>query len=112
MFETIVLIVLMVLVIFFGYVIYLMSEGMEQLESQVELYTEWYETFIDRLSDASDKMGQVDKRGSFSSDDEIGFAFKTVRDCIDDLANMGVITYDEDRQTDSTEEIQGQEEEE
>ena len=101
MFETIVLIVLMVLVIFFGYVIYLMSEGMEQLESQVELYTEWYETFIDRLSDASDKMGQVDKRGSFSSDDEIGHAFIVVRDCIEELSKMGE-AYD--GQADSTEE--------
>ena len=112
MFETIVLIISIGLVIFFGYVIYLMSEGMEQLENQIEFYTEWYETFIERLSDANDKMAQVDKRGSFSSDDEIGFAYTTVKECIEDLVEMGVITYDEDRQTEGGEEIQGKEEEE
>ena len=109
MFETIILIVLIGLVIFFGYVIYLMSDGLEQLENQVEFYTEWYETFIERLADANDKMAQVDKRGSFSSDDEIGFAFKTVKECIEQLNELGEAYGGE---TDSTEEVQRKEEEE
>ena len=54
-------------------------------------------------------MDEVDKRGSFSSDDEIGFAYQTVKECIEQLNQMGAINYD--GQTDSREEVQGQEEE-
>jgi len=66
-----------------------------------------------RLNVSNSAMRSIDKKGSFSSDDEIGFAYTTIKECIDNLTEMGVITYDEeDGQTDSREEVQGQEEEE
>ncbi len=99
---------------FFIWVIYRLSEQVDQLESDVDWYQRWYQNFITILSTADVQMKRVDVKGSFSSDDEIGFAYETVRECIEQLTKMGAITYDgeEGRQTDSTEEIQGQEEEE
>ena len=114
MFEIIVLILLIAVIVFMGYVIYLMSEQIEQFEDVVQDYTDWIENFVEQISIADQKMKAVDNRGSFSSDDEIGFAYQTVKECINQLTEMGVITYErqEDGQTDSSEEVQGQEEEE
>ena len=109
MFEIIVLILLIAMIGFMGYVIYLMSEQIEQFEEVVDQYTDWIENFIEQISIADQKMQSVDKRGSFSSDDEIGFAFKSVKECIEQLNELG---EQYGGQTDSTEEIQGQEEEE
>ena len=110
MFEVLVLILLIGIIGFMGYVIYLMSEQIEQFEEVVQDYTDWMDRFVEQISIADQKMKAVDNRGSFSSDDEIGFAFKTVKECIEQLNQMGAITYG--GQTDSREEIQGQEEEE
>ena len=106
-------IISILVIIFLSWVVYRLIGQVEQLESDVEWFNEWYEKFITSLAEADVRMEQVDKGGSFSSDDEIGFAYKTVKDCIENLNQMGVITYGgEEGQTDSTEEIQGKKEEE
>ena len=101
MFATIVIILLIGLVGFFGFIIYRLQEQNEQYEEAVNMFVGWYNEFIPRLDEAYQKMEAVDKRGSFSSDDEIGHAFIVVRDCIEELAKMG---EEYDGQTDSTEE--------
>ena len=113
MWVTILIIFLIVIICGLGYILYLLVEQNEQYEEQITTLYEWYQTFVVSIAEANDRMEQVDKRGSFSSDDEIGFAYKTIKDCIEQLNELGVISYDgEEGQTDSTEEIQGQEEEE
>ena len=109
MFEVLVLILLIGIIGFMSYVIYLMSEQIEQFEDVVQDYTDWMDNFIEQISIADQKMKAVDKKGSFSSDDEIGFAFKTVKECIEQLNELGEAYGGE---TDSTEEVQGKEEEE
>ena len=109
MFEVLVLILLIGIIGFMGYVIYLMSEQIEQFEEVVQDYTDWMDRFVEQISIADQKMKAVDNRGSFSSDDEIGFAFKTVKECIEQLNELGEAYGG---QTDSTEEVQGEEEEE
>mgnify|MGYP001468854831 CR=1 FL=1 len=103
-------IILISLIGFLSWVVYRLTEQIEQIEDTLNWYQDWYGNFINLLADTDVKMKQVDVKGSFSSDDEIGFAFKTVKECIEQLTQMGAITYG--GQTDSTEEIQGQEEEE
>ena len=109
-----ILIVLLILVgSFLFWVVYLMSKEINQYEQNILFYEQWYDEFITVIADADSRMNAVDKKGSFSSDDEVGFAYETIRECIDKLTEMGAITYDKDaRQADSSEEIQGQEEEE
>ena len=109
MFEVLVLILLIGIIGFMGYVIYLMSEQIEQFEEVVQDYTDWMDRFVEQISIADQKMKAVDNRGSFSSDDEIGFAFKTVKECIEQLNELGEAYGGE---TDSTEEVQRKEEEE
>lgn len=42
----------------------------------------YYNVFLKLFSDAYSDMQRVDKRGSFSSDDEVGFAFKVILSAI------------------------------
>ena len=95
---------------FLIYVIYQMAEQADEYENNIDFFKQWYDKFITIIADADNKLAEVDKRGSFSSDDEIGFAYKTIQECINNLTEMGAITYE--RETDSREEVQGQEEEE
>tara|TARA_Y100000593_G_scaffold77172_1_gene142787 strand:+ start:270 stop:605 length:336 start_codon:yes stop_codon:yes gene_type:complete len=105
-----IIVILVSIILFFSWVIYRLVEQNERYESDLEWFQEWYSKFIILLSESDSKMKEIDTRGSFSSDDEIGFAYKTIQECINNLTEMGAITYG--GQTNSTEEIQGQEEEE
>ena len=113
-FAWILIVVLIILCVFLSYLIYLLAEQIEEYEENVEFFKEWYDKFITIIADADNRLQEVDTRGSFSSDDEVGFAYKTIKECINNLTEMGAITYEreEERQTDSREEVQGQEEEE
>ena len=89
-------------------VVYRMTEQIEQFEEYAEWFEKWQKEFVTTLADADKKMKELDRRGTFSSDDEIGFAYNVINECIENLNQMGVITYGgQEGQTDSTETIQG-----
>lgn len=52
-------------------------------------YSEAYVLFISNLwykfRETRDKMEEIDFRGSFKADDEVGFTFTSLKECIDDL---------------------------
>jgi len=72
-------IILLVLLIISLYIIYNLNKKTEQ-----------YETFIEELkqkvSDTNSNINEIDVRGSFSSDDEIGFYFKYIKDLQNELS--------------------------
>jgi len=72
-------IILLVLLIISLYIIYNLNRKVEQ-----------YETFIEELkqkvSDTNSNINEIDVRGSFSSDDEIGFYFKYIKDLQNELS--------------------------
>ena len=85
-----------------------LTEQIEEFEETIEWFDEWKNELVSKLAEANSKMKAIDNRGTFSSDDEIGFAYETINECIEQLNQLGVITYDgEEGQADSTEEIQG-----
>ena len=96
---------------FLIWVVYRLTEQIEEFEDAVEWFEGWKNELVISLAEANRKMKAIDNRGTFSSDDEIGFAYETINQCIEQLNQLGVITYGGE-ETDSTEEIQGQEEEE
>ncbi len=52
-------------------------------------YTEAYVLFVSslwyRFTDTKKKMDEIDRRGSFKSDDEVGHTFTALQECIDEL---------------------------
>jgi hypothetical protein len=61
------------------------SEYIEELESSnVEYYT-FFQKLKTQIGQSNSKLKQIDRLGSFESDDETGFAFKELKDIYDDL---------------------------
>ncbi len=108
-FSIILNIVLVIGVGFLLWILIRLTEQIEEFEESLEWFNNWKDEFVAKLAEANSKMKAIDRRGTFSSDDEIGFAYETINECIEQLNQLGVITYDgeEDGQADSTEEIQG-----
>lgn len=52
-------------------------------------YTEAYVVFVSslwyRFTDTKQKMDEIDRRGSFKADDEVGHTFTALQECIDEL---------------------------
>ena len=86
MIEIVSISVLSVLVVIFGFTTFNL---LRKNEKQEDILAE-YLTYLDKLSkviDASDKkLKEIDKAGTFKSDDEVGHFFKSVQD-IQDILN-------------------------
>ena len=74
-------IILLVLLIICLYIIYNLNKKTEQYET-------WFESFNEKVSDTNVKLNEIDVRGSFSSDDEIGFYFKYIQSMQDNLSKF------------------------
>ena len=86
MIEIILLSVLSVLVVILGFTTFNL---LRKNEKQEDILAE-YLTYLDRLSktiDASDKkLKEIDRAGTFKSDDEVGYFFQSIQD-IQDILN-------------------------
>lgn len=61
-----------------GYVVYNLDRKYEFLENKLL-------EFFEKAENVYKKMNEIDVRGSFSSDDEVGFAFKEMKSLIEQL---------------------------
>ncbi len=50
-----------------------------------EDFDKYYQYILGLLIHSYTEMQRIDKKGSFSSDDEVGFAFKVIYRCIEEL---------------------------
>ena len=86
MIETIIISTLSVIVVILGFTAFNL---LKKNEKQEDILTE-YLMYLDRLSrtiDVSDKkLKEVDRAGTFKSDDEVGYFFKSIQD-IQDILN-------------------------
>ena len=71
--------VLSVLVVIFGYTTFNLLKKNEKAEDIINNYESYMNKFNDILNKSEQKLKEVDARGAFSSDDEIGFFFRTVQ---------------------------------
>ena len=71
--------ILSVLVIILGYTTFNLLKKNEKAEDIITNYESYINKFSDVLTKSEQKLKEVDARGAFSSDDEIGFFFRTVQ---------------------------------
>jgi hypothetical protein len=71
--------VLSVLVVILGYTTLNLLKKNEKAEDIINNYESYMNKFSDTLNKSEQKLKEVDARGAFSSDDEIGFFFRTVQ---------------------------------
>jgi hypothetical protein len=71
--------ILSVLVVILGYTTLNLLKKNEKAEDIINNYESYMNKFSDTLNKSEQKLKEVDARGAFSSDDEIGFFFRTVQ---------------------------------
>tara|TARA_R110001583_G_scaffold25807_7_gene93383 strand:- start:1959 stop:2243 length:285 start_codon:yes stop_codon:yes gene_type:complete len=61
------------------------SEYIDELENSNAEYYTFFSSLKTRIGESNSKLKQIDRLGSFESDDETGFIFKEMRDIFDEL---------------------------
>tara|TARA_B100000085_G_C18417683_1_gene461321 strand:- start:343 stop:627 length:285 start_codon:yes stop_codon:yes gene_type:complete len=61
------------------------SDYIEELENSNTEYYSFFQRLKTQIGESNSKLKQIDRLGSFESDDETGFAFKELKDIYEDL---------------------------
>ena len=75
----IIAIVLGILVVVLGFTTFNLLRKVESLEDYVVDYNEFVTKLRDQISSSTDRLKQIDQKGTFEGDDEIGWFFNEVK---------------------------------
>ena len=96
-------IILSVLILILGYTTWTQMRRVESLEDVIADYEVWIDEFIKRIDIMDEQLKQIDARGTFEADDEVGTFFKSLRELQARITNFIEETTD-GRQTNNEEE--------
>ena len=71
-------ILLSLIIITLGFTTYNQLRKVERLES-------WVEDYAQRIQDTKRVLEEIDAKGSFEADDEIGVVFTSIKEAVDEL---------------------------
>ena len=71
-------ILLSLVIITLGWTTFNLTRKVERLET-------WIENYAQRIQDTQDVLKEIDSKGSFEADDEIGVVFQSIKETIDEL---------------------------
>ena len=77
--ETFIIIILSLIVFGCIYVIWNLNSKVTTYEDQIEEYQMWIDSFTDTVEDVDKKLKDIDLKGTFESDDEVGTFFTTLK---------------------------------
>lgn len=89
-------IVLSILVILLIAVIYNLLQKVEKLEDIILRSDNFYTDLKEIINMTSKKLEEIDEKGAFSSDDEIGWFFTTIRELQQDIDRYVEQSYAKD----------------
>jgi hypothetical protein len=87
---TIIISILSVLVILLLYTNYNLLKKNEKCEDIIITYERYMVNLSNTIKDSDKRLKEVDRKGSFESDDEVGFFFITLKEIQDQLNNFKV----------------------
>ena len=61
------------------------EEQIEELELGLDFYRDLVDSIREQMLETQARLTEVDIRGSFEADDEVGFVFKDIKSLIEDL---------------------------
>jgi len=82
--------ILSVLVILLSYTNYNLLKKNEKCEDIIITYERYMINLSNTIKDSDKRLKEVDRKGSFESDDEVGFFFTTLKEIQDQLNNFKV----------------------
>ena len=74
-------ILLSVIILTLSYVVFNLTRKVERLES-------WIEDYAQRILDTKQVLEEIDAKGSFESDDEIGVVFTSIKEAVSQLEKI------------------------
>ena len=89
----IVIAVLSLLVIFFGFTTFNLMRKQEKAEDILITYMQYLDNLSRTIEISDKKLKEIDHKGTFKSDDEIGFFFEAVKQIQDILNEFKVIRF-------------------
>ena len=75
------LILFILLTLVEGYVIFNLTRKTERLES-------WVEDYAQRAIDTQETLKEIDDKGNFEADDEVGVIFQAIKETVDELSSI------------------------
>ena len=75
------LILFILLTLVESYVIFNLTKKTERLES-------WIEDYAQRVIDTQETLKQIDDKGNFEADDEVGIVFQSIKTTVDELTEI------------------------
>ena len=81
---------LSVLCVMFGFTTYNLLRKNEKAEDILISYREYFSKFQEQINVTDKRLQEIDQKGMFSSDDEIGWFFKQVNDMQDQIRNFKI----------------------
>ena len=71
-------IILSLIVITLGWTTFNLTRKVERLET-------WIEDYAQRIQDTQQVLKEIDSKGTFEADDEIGVVFTSIKEAVDEL---------------------------
>ena len=95
-----IIIILSILLIAALYIIYNLFRKVEVLETLAEKHSDYLVRLNDMVSVSTKRLNEIDDKGAFSSDDEIGWFFtyvKQVQDLLKQYVTDNVVDLNDDK---------------
>jgi len=71
-------ILLSIIIITLGWTTFNLTRKVERLET-------WIEDYAERIQDTKQVLEEIDAKGSFEADDEIGVVFTSIKEAVDEI---------------------------
>ena len=71
-------IILSIISLTLSYVVFNLTRKVERLET-------WIEGYVDRINETQSTLKEIDDKGTFQADDEIGVVFTAIKEAVDEL---------------------------
>ena len=71
-------ILLSIIIITLGWTTFNLTRKVERLET-------WIEDYAQRIQDTQQELKEIDSKGTFEADDEIGVIFTSIKEAVDEL---------------------------
>ena len=72
-------IILIVLVLVLSYTSWVQMVKVESYEDQLDVQRGWMDEFIDRVNNMTRTLKEIDSKGTFEADDEVGTFFESLK---------------------------------
>ena len=81
-------ITLILIILSLSYICYNLFRKNEMYEDTIEEYDKWFSEFDNSVKDSEARLNEIDNKGTFKSDDEVGFFFDYLKELNKGLSDL------------------------